>query len=216
MLITTQILPYVTQNKGGSSILVFVTFFLVPLFFTGSYAETIHYQDPPSLRMNLLVIDTIPNYTPYGEFCKRNPGECNLTGPGVIELSSEIKGAIRRINSTVNREVQFALDIDQYETEEYWTYPRSGRGDCEDKALEKRSRLVESGMPRSTMRVATVFHKKFFNSHCLLTIETNEGTYVLDSISDSVMIWHEAPYNYEMRERANGEWERFDQGIWSH
>ena len=166
--------------------------------------------------MNLLVIDTIPNYAPYVKFCIRNPGECDLTGPGVIDLSFEIKRAIGQINSTVNREIRFALDIEQYEKEEYWSYPRSGRGDCEDKALEKRSRLVKLGIPRSAMRLAIAFNKVFHYSHCLLTVETNEGTYVLDSFSDEVMAWHQAPYNYEMRERADGKWERFDQGIWSH
>ena len=197
------------------SVLTYFSVVFLSIFCADSYSEINDALHSPSLRMNLLVIDTIPNYLPYTEFCQRNPGECDLKGPDVVELSPEKRKAIHDTNSTVNKEIRFTLDVEQYGAEEYWTYPRSGRGDCEDKALEKRSRLVRLGIPRSTMRIAIVLHKQFLNSHCLLTIETNEGTYVLDSFSDRIMLWHQVPYNYEMRETKDGVWERYDQGIWS-
>lgn len=139
-----------------------------------------------------------------------------MTGPEAIQLSSASRQVVIQINTLVNHDVIFALDSEQYNKEEYWNYPKSGWGDCEDKALEKRYRLVEKGVPRSTLRLAVAFHKKLLHSHCLLTFETTEGTYVLDSFTDEVKIWHQAPYNFEMRERNDGKWERFDQGVWSY
>lgn len=203
------------SSHNVQSVLTLFSLVFGPLFCSESYADMNDSRRFPSPRMNLLVIDVRPNYPPYAEFCQRNPGECNLKGPDVVELSPEIRTAMHETNTTVNNEIQFTLDIEQYGAEEYWTYPRSGRGDCEDEALEKRSRLVRFGIPRSTMRLAIALHKQLLNSHCLLTIETNEGTYVLDSLSDKVMLWHQAPYHYEMRETADGVWERYDQGIWS-
>lgn len=195
---------------------VFFYFIFYILFFPASYAESPQYSAALPARMNLLVVDILPVYPPYDDFCRRNPKECDMTGPEVIELSPESRQAIIEINRLVNKDINFALDIEQYNKEEYWNYPKSGWGDCEDKALEKRYRLVEKGVSRSTLRLAIVFHKKSLHSHSLLTFETSEGTYILDSFVNDVRIWHQTPYNFEIRERSDGSWERFDQGVWSY
>lgn len=169
----------------------------------------------PSARMDLPVIKTVARHPPYKDFCRRNPGECDLTGVEAVELDPGSWKSVRRVNGAVNQSIYFALDSEQYNTEEYWSYPRSGWGDCEDQALEKRRRLVKLGIPRSALRLAIAFHQRKLHSHCLLTIETNEGTLVLDSLSDDILLWHQAPYNYEQRERSDGRWERFDQRSWS-
>jgi len=123
---------------------------------------------------------------------------------------------IFKVNSQVNNEIFFALDIDQYNREEFWALPVSGFGDCEDIALEKRSRLVELGYPIPAMRIAIVSHKRLLHSHALLSIETNKGTFLLNTFTDKVLPWTHTPYNFESRERADGLWERFDQSIWTY
>ena len=49
-----------------------------------------------------------------------------------------------RINSDVNASVTYKTDLEQYATPEFWK-EASAFGDCEDYALLKRQRLLESG-----------------------------------------------------------------------
>ena len=107
-------------------------------------------------------------------------------------------------------------DREIYGVEEFWTYPTRGVGDCEDLALYKREWLVERGLPRGALTIALVHHKASMDPHAVLLAETSEGTYLLDSLSDDIVIWSEAPYNFEARERPDGSWERFDQDIWTY
>ena len=87
---------------------------------------------------------------------------------------------------------------------------------CEDLALEKRSRLAASGVPRGALRLAIVFDKRHLNSHCVLTVETSRGTFILDTFTNRVGHWDKTPYNFEVRERADGQWDRFDQTNWGY
>lgn len=120
------------------------------------------------------------------------------------------------INVSVNSEISFSLDANQYRAEDYWALPVSGFGDCEDFALEKRSRLARSGVARGALRLAFVLHKRHLSSHCVLTAETSKGTYILDSYFDEVLRWDHGFYNFEARERTDGRWDRFDQMEWSY
>ena len=49
-----------------------------------------------------------------------------------------------RINSKVNASVTYKTDLEQYSTPEFWK-EAGAFGDCEDYALLKRQRLLESG-----------------------------------------------------------------------
>ena len=170
----------------------------------------------PASVLDLPVVDIRDTYLPYQDFCERKPGECDLGGVAEIELTSDQWMVMMEINAEVNRQVVFRLDKAQYDREEFWAYPLKGFGDCEDMALEKRARMVRAGFPRGALRMAIGYHKKWLSSHALLTIETRQGTYVMDSISDRILLWHRAPYNFETRERPDGRWERYDQDAWHH
>ena len=169
-----------------------------------------------NVQLSLPVVGVEDRYPPYADFCRRHPVECDLSGAGTVAFSEDLMRELREVNLAVNTEISFAFDVDQYGTEEYWALPSSGFGDCEDLALEKRSRLAASGLPRGALRLAFVFHRRHLNSHCILTVETSHGTYVLDSYSNRVCRWDKAPYNYEVRERADGLWDRFDQTVWRY
>jgi len=138
-----------------------------------------------------------------------------MSGPTIIELTAKTKSLLLDINTTVNFEIRFALDKIQYNQEEFWTYPISGMGDCEDVALEKRFRLTKFGIPRGALRIAIVHSKRTLTSHALLLVETTHGTYAMDRFTDQVLLWYQLPYNFEARERPDGKWERFDQSIWT-
>lgn len=166
--------------------------------------------------LDLPVVEVVDRYAPYQDFCRRLPSQCELRGSRVVELTPALLERLQRVNTAVNSEIRFALDIDQYDREEYWALPTAGSGDCEDMALEKRARLVAAGFPAAALRLAFVQHRRFLSSHCVLTVETSVGTYVLDSFSDKVARWDRLPYNFESRERVDGDWERFDQGQWRY
>ena len=172
--------------------------------------------DVPAGRLSLPVAEVVERHPPYAEFCRRTPRECDLRGATVLPFSPGLLHSLRTINAAVNNEIAFALDIEQYNVEEHWALPVSGRGDCEDMALEKRSRLVRSGYAPGALRLALVFHRTLLNSHCVLTVETTAGTYLLDSFTSEVLRWDQTPYNFEARERPDGYWDRFDQTQWRY
>ena len=173
---------------------------------------------PPtgSGRLDLAVAEVVDRYPPYADFCRRHPRQCDLSGAAVLAYSPALMQQLALINAAVNREIRFVMDIAQYNAEEYWALPTAGRGDCEDKALEKRRRLVAQGLAPGAMRMALVFHRRLMSSHGVLTVETSAGTFVLDSSGDEVRRWDRIPYNFEARERPDGRWERFDQSQWTY
>jgi predicted transglutaminase-like cysteine proteinase len=164
--------------------------------------------------LNLPVFEIRFTFQPYADFCRRNPGECDMSGDCEIQHTKRLVDRLVQVNAAVNREILFASDKAQYGAEEYWSYPSTGWGDCEDMALEKRRRLVLSGMPRGALRMAIGHHRRFLHSHCLLSVETSRGTYILDTLTDEVLLWRLTPYDFESRERTDGRWDRYDQGMW--
>lgn len=167
-------------------------------------------------RLDLPVAEVVDKYPPYEDFCRRHPRQCDLGGAMVLVHSPALMQQLAVVNAAVNREIRFVTDIAQYNAEEYWALPMAGRGDCEDKALEKRRRLVAQGLAPGAMRMALVFHRSLLTSHGILTVETSAGTFVLDSSDDEVRRWDRLPYNFEARERPDGRWERFDQSHWTY
>lgn len=167
-------------------------------------------------RLSLPVVKVVDRFPPYADFCRRQPDQCDLSDDTAVIHSPELMRKLNKVNDSVNHEIRFALDADEYGLEEYWALPVSGFGDCEDLALEKRSRLATSGVARGALRLAFVFHKRHLNSHCILTVETSKGTYVLDSFIDEVFRWDRSSYNFEARERTDGRWDRFDQTKWNY
>lgn len=165
-------------------------------------------------RLSLPVIAVEQRIAPYSGFCDRMPEACRLHGARVLEYSAGLMNELVEINAAVNKEIGFALDRDVYGTEDFWSLPESGHGDCEDMALEKRRRLSARAYPTGSLRLAIVFHNKHMTSHCVLTVETSAGTFLLDSQTDQVLLWNRTPYYFESRERSDGRWDRFDQSSW--
>jgi len=170
----------------------------------------------PSAHIDLRVVRTVDAYPPYADFCRRHPEECQLSGPGQLKHSDELMRQLQAVSAAVNSEVTFALDNELHAVEDYWTLPTSGYGDCEDLALAKRSRLVRLGYSAGALRLAFVFHREHMSSHCVLTVETTGGTFLLDSQTDEVKRWSEVPYNFEARERQDSRWDRYDQSQWQY
>jgi predicted transglutaminase-like cysteine proteinase len=165
-------------------------------------------------RLMLPVISIEQRIAPYQAFCNRRPNACLLQGPEVLQANEVLMQTLADVNRDVNHTFRFALDRDTHGIEDYWALPNSGYGDCEDLALQKRRRLVGLGYPSAALRLALVFHDRHMTSHCILTVETQTGTFVLDTLDDFILRWDRSPYHFESRERPDGLWERFDQSQW--
>jgi len=168
-------------------------------------------------RMVLPVVEIRDAFEPYASYCRRHPSHCDLSGASVLELNPHSSRSLKIVNSSANLAIKVgASDRDLYGREEYWAYPSRGTGDCEDIALFKREHLVRLGIPRGAMTIALVHHRREMFPHAVLMIETTKGTYLLDNLDNEVVLWYEAPYNFEARERPDGSWERYDQRIWEY
>ena len=168
-------------------------------------------------NLDLPVVESRETHEPYASYCNRHPDHCDLSGPRLVEFTRNTLQVLKSTNTAANQSINYSMtDKELYGLEEYWAFPSDGFGDCEDIALYKRERLVELGLPRGAMTIAIVHHRANMSPHAVLLIETTAGTYLLNSFTDDVVLWHEAPYNFETRERPDGFWERFDQDIWTY
>jgi predicted transglutaminase-like cysteine proteinase len=155
----------------------------------------------------------------YGavDFCKRHTQEC-LPGfnRGVIADTGENLAALNAVNLEVNGRIAPANDIDQYGQEELWTYPDSGKGDCEDYALEKRRQLLAKGFPASALLLAVV-NDANNTGHAVLVARTEKHDYVLNNLTDKIVTWTNTDFQswrmiqtpgYAGEWRAIGKWEQ--------
>jgi len=152
-----------------------------------------------------------PTSQPVGhyEFCKRNAAECRIRmqDPGPEHMTNRLWNHIVAVNAVVNDAVKPVSDRSVYGREEVWTYPAKGVGDCEDYVLEKRRKLVKSGISLANLLI-TVVRKPDGEGHAVLTVRTDKGDYVLDNLVDSVRPWQKTGYRYLKRQSSEhtGRW----------
>lgn len=135
-------------------------------------------------------------------FCRANPADCQPARDatrGPLRLTSSVFALLARINSEVNAAIEPESDQDQYGVEEHWTYPVSGRGDCEDYVLEKRRRLIARGLPASALLI-TVVRDRAGAGHAVLTVVTDRGDYVLDNETDEIRLAAATGYAFVKRQ----------------
>jgi hypothetical protein len=133
----------------------------------------------------------------WADFCARHADECDdrISATAVIPATLENWKRIQDTNLDVNSTVQEASDLEVYGTQERWEYPTSGKGDCEDYALEKRKRLIKAGLPRQALLMTVVTDENGFG-HAILTVRTTIGDFVLDNRVDRVLSWEATGYGF--------------------
>ena len=121
-------------------------------------------------------------------FCDRNPGECqpHRNQPSRIQFTEDLRETLEKVNIVVNRAVQPVDDSDHYGIAEFWTVPVDGEGDCEDYVLAKRKMLMLLGVPEPGLRIAVVMNPRKVR-HAVLTVVTDRGDFVLDSIQNEIL-----------------------------
>jgi predicted transglutaminase-like cysteine proteinase len=146
------------------------------------------------------------------EFCQSHGSECNVRSSGSqrIRLTPQLWNQLVAVNAEVNLAVKPATDQEIYGRPEVWAYP-GARGDCEDLVLLKRRDLIEQGWPVGALLI-TVVRQKNGEGHAVLTVETDRGDLVLDSLQPRVLVWNETDYQYVKRqsETNSGQWMAID------
>ena len=110
-----------------------------------------------------------------------------------------------RINSTVNARVTYKSDLEQFDTPEFWV--KAGQyGDCEDYALAKREALLQAGWPKDKLGLC-VCYTQLGEGHCVLWVETDKGSFILDNNYAFPVKPSELPYKWESM-LCDGVWQQ--------
>jgi predicted transglutaminase-like cysteine proteinase len=141
--------------------------------------------------------------TPKGwiQFCEDNPLDCkDYSLPAtLLKLDKNAYSRLETINREVNNTIKEVSDLQQYGEEELWTYPKSGKGDCEDIVLEKKRRLVAAGFPKSALLITIVRDLKG-EGHAILTLKTDKGDVILDNQVKKPVFWYQTGYQFIKRQ----------------
>jgi len=110
-----------------------------------------------------------------------------------------------RINSDVNARVGYKTDLEQFDTPEFWV--KAGQyGDCEDYALAKRNALLNAGWPKDKLGLC-VCYTQLGEGHCVLWVETDKGSFILDNNYAFPVKPSELPYKWESM-LCDGVWQQ--------
>lgn len=107
---------------------------------------------------------------------------------------------VNGINRRVNRAIRQIADDRLYGVADFWAVPAAGRGDCEDFVLAKREALISAGVPSEALSIAIVT-TRWGESHAVLLLASDQGEYVLDSLSPWVSRWDRVDYSWRERQR---------------
>jgi predicted transglutaminase-like cysteine proteinase len=144
------------------------------------------------------------------DFCKRLPAECQSLPhePTTIRLNEQVWDLITFINTRVNMTITPITDESHWGIPDRWDLAEDGSGDCEDFQLLKRKLLAEKGLPRPAMRMTVVIDGDDLG-HAVLVIRTDQGEFVLDNRTSSVLPWHATGYVFvkgEGDDRQSWDW----------
>ena len=111
----------------------------------------------------------------------------------------------QRINAQVNASVTYKTDLAQFEVPELWQ--EAGKfGDCEDYALAKRSALLHTGWPKDKLGLC-VCYTQSGEGHCVLWVDTDKGSFILDNNYAFPVKPSELPYKWESM-LCDGVWQQ--------
>lgn len=145
----------------------------------------------------------------YYEYCKRNQDRCSMREQRKkLKLTRKAWRQLTSVNWEINSKIEPVTDMDNFGTEEFWTYPVS-KGDCEDYALLKRKTLQANGVPLSSLLITVVYDANG-GGHAVLTVVTDRGDFILDNQEEKVLRWQDAELTYLKRQSADNPnvWEK--------
>lgn len=114
---------------------------------------------------------------------------------------------IKKINTEINGKIKYKTDTELYNKPDFWTIADKA-GDCDDYALTKRHYLVQAGIPKACLRLATAFVEGpngpgTGGYHCVLLVDTDRGTFCLDNRYAEVKNYKSLPYKWALVQGSN-------------
>lgn len=100
-----------------------------------------------------------------------------------LELNSKLKNLLNETNWSVNRDILYTPDQEQFGILEYWCdASRINKGDCDDFAITKYNKLLKQGVHTDCMGPATCWcYPNKDGYHAVLIVSTDQGDYILDN-----------------------------------
>ncbi|MBP2547971.1 putative transglutaminase-like cysteine proteinase [Neorhizobium galegae] len=146
----------------------------------------------PAPRKNAHLESAKPTLAPYAfvTFCVAHGEECQEeTASRKLVLTPLLMRELFTVNLQVNREITPQNDAPGHDD---WNIDVS-RGDCEDYALTKRSRLAKLGWPVNKLRMAVVLTPNRVG-HAVLVVSAESGDLVLDNRTNEIRNWRDTDF----------------------
>jgi len=144
-------------------------------------------------------------------FCMRSPEACTNRGAPAatkVVVDDRVAATLVAVNDKVNDEITYEADPDHYGAANQWQLLKDGGyGDCKDYAVTKREALREAGFPDQALRIAIVRTPRD-ELHAVLTVDTDKGVLVMDSLTSDIRPWANTHYQWIERQSARNplEW----------
>ncbi len=139
----------------------------------------------------------------FVSFCIHTPNACTNHNPATISkvtVDDRIATILVSVNNRVNNAIVYKSDVEQYGVANRWTLDAAGGyGDCKDYALAKREALRTAGLPESALRIAIV-RTTSDELHAVLTVDTDRGVLVMDSLTPEIRPWSDTSYRWLIRQ----------------
>jgi predicted transglutaminase-like cysteine proteinase len=120
-----------------------------------------------------------------------------------IPWTPDTRARVEQINRRVNQAIIEQDDRITYGVKDYWAIPtlqgKDRYGDCEDYVLMKRRDLIAAGLPSDAMFIALARTRQG-RDHAVLIVATDQGELVLDSLTEWIVPWRQAPYVWLQRQ----------------
>jgi len=145
----------------------------------------------------------------WTQFCETYKGVCDTKPLPPLDAVLDAKAwkDLKQVNDWVNHNIKPMTDMDHYGMIQWWRYPDDGAGACHSYALLKRRLLIKAGWPRQAL-LMTIVHEADGEGHAVLTVETDRGEFILDNLTDDILLWSKTPYRYYKRQSQD------DPNVW--
>lgn len=144
------------------------------------------------------IADASPTLAPFQHvrFCLRYPSDCKSdpTENERIDLNAETLGLLKRVNHSVNMSIIPTLKSYGQNLGDSWTIAPDV-GDCNDYAVTKRHKLLESGLPSKALRLSVVKTASGIG-HLVLVVVTTKGDIVMDNLTEVIRPWRSTDYHW--------------------
>jgi predicted transglutaminase-like cysteine proteinase len=101
---------------------------------------------------------------------------------------------LKRVNRGVNLSIVSRVKSYGQNLEDGWTIAPE-TGDCNDYAVTKRHKLMQSGLSSSALRLSVV-KTPSGAGHLVLVVVTTKGGLVLDNLTDTIRPWRNTGYEW--------------------